>query len=652
VAEELEESSHGAARSFEAADPGARSMALSGASREEADAFLKRQAQFIDEQTEMLRLQKAMLEEERTLSLSHLRFRHLGELTRFALEIAVGLVILLIVCGLGTMVWSATQDRDLVVDAFSVPQDVAQSGLTGTVLAGRVLDKLGTMEANTFSLAQGTGSNRSDIGDQVRVEIPETGISIGELDRYLRQWLGHETHVSGDLVHTPKGLALTVRYGDAPGATEEGDASDLDGLIEKAAEHIYASARPLRFAEYLGRSNRHAEAEAIIIPLAASGSAEQRALAYISWSDFSFDDGDLYSGLEKADLATRIDPSNAAAWYALSSIASNLAHEEQSVKAGETVIRMLREGRAANLNPDLAAALPILLVADTDQTLADYPGMIATCQRPDVPLKFSDCDSESIAQIEAANHDLAAARRSAALISPKSANGYDMSWEGPLAELFLAAAADDWPNAVLWGKKADAVLKMQRAGLRYQEVTVLWPSLAYAMARNGDMAGAEALIARTARDCDECVRKRGRIAAVQHDWAKAAYWFAMVSARSPSIPDADTDWGQMLLWKGDADGAIAKFESANRKSPHFADPLEMWGEALMLKNRSDLALAKFEEADKIAPNWGRLHLKWGEALTYAGKRGEAWTQFAIAARLDLSGADKQTLTRMQTGQAL
>jgi tetratricopeptide (TPR) repeat protein len=651
VAEESEESSHGAARPFEAVDPGARSMALSGASRDEADAFLKRQAQFIDEQAEMLRLQKAMLEEERTLNLSHLRFRHMGDLTRFALEIAVGLVILLIVCGLGTMVWSATQDRDLVVDAFSVPQDVAQSGLTGTVLAGRVLDKLGTMEANTFSLAQGTGSNRSDIGDQVRVEIPETGISLGELDRYLRQWLGHETHVTGDLVHTPTGLSLTVRYGGAPGIAAEGAASDLDKLIGQAAEHIYAAARPLRFAEYLGRKHR-AEAEAIIIPLAASGSAEQRALAYIAWSDFSFDDGDLYSGLERADLATRIDPSNAAAWYALSSIASNLEHEEQSVKAGETVIRMLREGRAANLNPDLAAALPILLVGDTDQTLGDFPGMIAACERPDAPLKFSDCDSESIAQIEAANHDLAAARRSAAIISPKSSNGYDMTWEGPLSQVFLAAAAEDWPNAVLWGKKADAALKMQRPGIRYQEVAGLWPLLAYAMARNGDMAGAEALIAKTALDCDECVRKRGRIAAVKHDWAKAAYWFAMVSARSPSIPFADTDWGQMLLWKGDADGAIAKFQSANRKSPHFADPLEMWGEALMLKNRSDLALAKFEEADKIAPNWGRLHLKWGEALYYAGKRDEARTQFAIAARLGLSDADKQALTRMQAGHAL
>jgi tetratricopeptide (TPR) repeat protein len=108
---------------------------------------------------------------------------------------------------------------------------------------------------------------------------------------------------------------------------------------------------------------------------------------------------------------------------------------------------------------------------------------------------------------------------------------------------------------------------------------------------------------------------------------------------------AYSDWGAMLLAKGDPDGAIAKFERAHDKGPHFADPLEMWGEALMAKNRSDLALTKFEEADRYAPRWARLHLKWGEALFYAGKPGEAKEQFAIAGGLDLSQSDKTVLTK-------
>jgi tetratricopeptide (TPR) repeat protein len=65
----------------------------------------------------------------------------------------------------------------------------------------------------------------------------------------------------------------------------------------------------------------------------------------------------------------------------------------------------------------------------------------------------------------------------------------------------------------------------------------------------------------------------------------------------------------------------------------------------MKQNRSDRALAKFEEADKYAPNWGRLHLMWGEALGYAGKKDEAQKQFALAAGLDTSEADKAELAR-------
>jgi cytochrome c-type biogenesis protein CcmH/NrfG len=119
----------------------------------------------------------------------------------------------------------------------------------------------------------------------------------------------------------------------------------------------------------------------------------------------------------------------------------------------------------------------------------------------------------------------------------------------------------------------------------------------------------------------------------------------MVSARSPSIPFADTDWGMMLLQKGDAAGAIEKFRSANRKGPHFADPLEGWGEALMAQNRSDLALTKFEQANRYAPNWGRLHLKWGEALLYSGDKDAAKKQFAIAEGLYLMSTERAAVSK-------
>src|ERR1700733_6249093 len=110
-----------------------------------------RAATYLEEQTRLARLQSANLLEQNAFELSHLRFRRFSDYARFALETAGFLVVLLLLCGLGTMVWGATQDHDLVVDAFSVPPDVAQSGMTGAVLAGRVLDKFGQMQADAHA---------------------------------------------------------------------------------------------------------------------------------------------------------------------------------------------------------------------------------------------------------------------------------------------------------------------------------------------------------------------------------------------------------------------------------------------------------------------------------------------------------------------
>jgi tetratricopeptide (TPR) repeat protein len=189
---------------------------------------------------------------------------------------------------------------------------------------------------------------------------------------------------------------------------------------------------------------------------------------------------------------------------------------------------------------------------------------------------------------------------------------------------------------------------LQRGYFRHQAAQLLWPYFAWALANTGRSADAEALIGKTPLDCDICLRVRGKIASSTRDWRSAEHWFEIVSRRTPSIPFADSEWGAMLLAKGDFDGAIAKFKIANEKGPHFADPLEMWGEALIAKNRSDLALAKFAEAAKYAPNWGRLHLKWGEALLWGGNRSSAKKQFDIAARLDLSANDKAALVRVAT----
>ncbi|HZQ40074.1 MAG TPA: hypothetical protein VFA87_04755, partial [Rhizomicrobium sp.] len=216
-----------------------------------------------------------------------------------------------------------------------------------------------------------------------------------------------------------------------------------------------------------------------------------------------------------------------------------------------------------------------------------------------------------------------------------------------ITRLQVEGRLENW-QAVLAGEAATEksvrqFMPEQDPRLRF--AVQLYPWLALAKARTGDLGGAEAVIAATPADCYDCLRARGVIAALAGQPPRADGWFARAVHDAPSIPFAYEDWGRALLDRGKPDDAIEKFKLANKKGPHFADPLEGWGEALMAKSQSHLALAKFAEAEKYAPNWGRLHLKWGEALAYSGKPAQAKAQFARAATLDLTPSEKAELAR-------
>jgi len=627
------------------ADQSAAWAALGSASREKADAYLAEQTELARLQKERLLREDATLEEEQRLNLSHLRLRRFGDYMRTALEIAVGLVILLAVAGIGAMVWYATQDNDLVVEAFSVPPDMAATGMTGSALANRVLDRFGVMDRDVHSFTADFSAYHG-VTEDVRVEIPDTGISIGELNRYLRGWLGHETHVTGELVHTPKGLALTVRYGDTPGDTAQGTADDLDTLIQKSAENMFHAALPLRFADYLSWHGRLAEGMAIADHEAHTGSDAHRSYAYVSLAENDFWRGDSRALIRHGEMAVRLNPKNDVAWFVLQAGANNLSHEEDIWKANTASVPFLKAGASAGEDGEWSRAAAANLNASIAAEVGDSKGAVDACKTSGGK-SIGSCTPGSLVETYAAYYETAAARALADEQPETRPNGKpDMDLM--FARVNIALAAGDWAGAVAWSKKGEAACAKDASTAADCDV-FLRPYEIEALARNGDIAGAEEMGATMAMDCDVCLRGRGRVAMLAHDWAGAAHWFAIVSARSPHIPFADSDWGMMLLAKGDLDAAIAKFQSAHAKGPRFADPLEMWGEALIRDNRSDLALAKFAEANNYAPNWGRLHLKWGEALLWSGDKEGAKKQFVLASGLDLSPPDKSELAKVSHG---
>jgi tetratricopeptide (TPR) repeat protein len=250
-------------------------------------------------------------------------------------------------------------------------------------------------------------------------------------------------------------------------------------------------------------------------------------------------------------------------------------------------------------------------------------------------------DLAKLHDVTASRHALGGYEDAGIFLRTGTGSGWNQTnFDLPQFEQF--AALDDWAGA---HKDIALVFSAPPTGGGTQFRVNAMPLLALAQAKTGDIKAAWATIGKLPLDCYLCLRVRGQIAGVQRNWSEADRWFARAVRFAPSIPFAYTEWGATLLSRGRYDVAIVKFKEANAKGPHFADPFEMWGEALTRENRSDLALAKFAEAVKYAPHWGRLHLKWGEALFYAEQKNEAKKQFAIAATLDLSQAEKSELAR-------
>jgi tetratricopeptide (TPR) repeat protein len=672
MAEESERVGSGPEGNGAGVDPTAVALALAGASRERADAFLKDQQALIAAQLHHLHEQLKSL---------HLTIweKRAGILLRVATA-AVGLGVAFF---LGVVVWNAVHDDGLIVESFSVPPDLAARGLTGQVVATQMLDNLSNLQARTATV-RAPSSYANDWGDDLKVEIPDTGVSIGELNTYLHKFLGHQTRISGEVVHTATGLAVTARSGVDAAKRYSGPESDFDGLLQQAAEAIYASTQPYRYGVYLSEQGKATEAIAFFETNRRNGTPTEQVWLNGGLALVLAQRGKLSEAADTAHAAVAANPDIAWGWNRVAVVERGLGHAEAALAAYRTDLRLLNGTAAKDLRAEAVLYLRTVGGTASDELVGDYAAATRQIMAGNPELDFSADISKQVqallsgrggaiqAGIAApvtfasdmiADHDVgriprvlsdapafaqAFAEVAATRGDPHGQAFSDSTLQGfHHVSLSLAAAEGDWAQvlqiATIMEAQQRSIDAADAAIVQLYLPTTLWPVVAQAEAMRGDFAAAHAEIDRTPGDCDLCLRMRGKIDAAQKNYDGAAFWFARAAQLAPSIPFAFYDWGEMLLGKGDPDAAIAQFTTANRKGPHFADPLEGWGEALMAKNQSHLALAKFAEAEKYAPNWGRLHLKWGEALVYAGKKDEAKAQFARAAQLDLTPSERSEL---------
>jgi tetratricopeptide (TPR) repeat protein len=615
-------------------------LAMTDAPSDEAREYLR-------EQTELTRLQKKNLVEQNAFEISHLRWRRATEWMSGVLRICMVFIGLLVVVGIGMAIWNAAIDKGLTIEAFSVPPDFTQRGITGEVVANKLLDRLADFQQQTQS-NRAASSYENNWGDNIKVQIPNTGISIGEANRYLHQWLGKGTRITGEIYRMSDGkIAVTARAGAEASPTFTGSEADLDKLVTKAAEAVYRATQPYRYASYLSQQGRGQEAQAIYRRLIATGPFVEKLWGHIGlrWEANKAGRPDI--GAKELSIAIARKPDFSIAWIDLMDDEGALHHEEGQLRAARGAVRL--NNRDASVSSARIEQYRLASHAGVASALGDFLEVERTHSR--IAQLSSEGDLEANNEIAlqslivncGALHDGGCLRKIIKRLPQTDDVAVKLQRRIAIASAQLALAQ----YSVAAAQLGSLVPELRRQpSLLFHLDRNIYPALGLTQAQRGDFKAAHAWMDRSPLDCSSCLRMRGTMAGLEKNWRGADYWFARAVRAAPSVPFNYTDWGVTLLAKGDVEGAIAKFRIANQKGPRFADPLAMWGEALIAKNRSDLALAKFEEANSYAPNWGRLHLKWGEALLWSGNKQDAKKHFVIASRLDLSEGEASELGQM------
>jgi len=565
----------------------------------------------------------------------------------------VRLVILLVV--------SAARPRGLIVEPIRTPPDLAQRGLDGNVLSARLLDKLAAMQAETDS-ARSPDSYQNDWGKDLKIEFAGSGISLGQLDRWLRSKLGKETRISGELWRDAGRMMLNVRGGAEAGNTVSGSEADLDAMLQQAAESIYERTQPYRYGVYLlNNVDRDQQGAAIFTRLRASPDKTDAAWANVGLSNYYQQQGKPQDAIPALRRAIAIQPDMVIAWMNMPLVLSQLGDDEGSYRASVRLKKIMQDPvpgisrRASDMLRPYSDAWEAIQIADYPRAIASF-GKTSELQDYSGIRRYAQM---AMASALAAEHKPSAAAELLANI------GYANDAESLAVFRYLGATTTPgWDTAAARGDWAAAFAQLDAASRPTAELprdsvtpfrqVLLEPRLALAEAEMGRLASANERIERTSLRCYFCVRVRARVAHLSGQFVATDGWYRAATRLSPSLPFAPLEWGVSQLARGDSAAATTLCAEASSRSPTWADPLKCLGDALQMQRQFSAAIEKYEEAAERTPRWGALQIEWGKALWRSGKREDAREKFRAAATMDLSSADRAHLRKLWTvaiGQA-
>ncbi len=567
---------------------------------------------FLVEQTDLLKVQKEHLKDEHALRVAHLRnqlreesVRRFGLRLRVGFQLFIALVATLIGVGVVVMIRDAVTSRSVVIDPIDIAPNMPTPIPSGKIVAAGLLDVLTKIQAANRSSAEHRALSNAWT-NEIAIEVPETGVSIGQIERMLKSRFGHDEHIDGDLVQSEKGgLALTVRGSGILPQTFRDEGRNLEKLLTQAGEYVYGQSQPGLWTAYLSNQNRNDEAIRFAQANYASADASERPYVLNYWATAIAGKGGERAMAEALPLfreTVRLKPDFWIGYNNIMYALAGLGDEEGMIRVGKQMMKVAggRPARAPEEMYQNYDAVVWDLPAERAEQIADMEshGGVGT-----ITSGGAASESLSVTLIEVQMHD-----GEAAALRLKTT---------PVDDKYMAdvaqAAMDRALLAEEIGELKVAALEWDALAAAYADPTVSSGNpqfICYAAVtyeKTGQRAKADAALKPFGNFTFlDCYRFKADVLDLRGDWSGAQQWYTKAVKLGPSSPSGYYSWGLALARHGDLAGAAAKFKDANQKGPHWADPLKAWGDVLVKQGNVHAALAKYDAALKYAPNWKQL----------------------------------------------
>ena len=566
---------------------------------------------FLQKQARMLEVQTAQAEAEQAVRLHHLhdqaregRLRRAGQSIRLGMQLFVALAASLAGIGVLVLIFDAVTSRSVVVGAFSTPAALAERGITGEAVASSVLDTLQSLQEATRTSHKGLETKNAWSSD-IKVELPETGVSLGEIKRFLQQRFGHDVHVGGDLIQTDTGgLTMTVRGDGVAAKSFSGGAGDLGKLAASAAEYIYSRSQPDKFSLYLNQANRYTDNLAFLPGAFARATNDpDRARFMQNWANAYIGLGQMDQAAKKQRQTMLLDVAHSKQWWqgwaALVGIVAAADGEEAAWREGHAML----QGLAASPKRDRPALLTLVNPAQLTWDLPLYTAALVEDAAYNGGAGLTGAiDGPQIADAYVLLHDKDKAARYMAASDPEDSM---TKAQALLMQGYAALDRNDAAGAVAPLESFNkAWLTDPNVQYAYND-NACYLGLAYGL--SGRKADAEDLFRRMAKTpWSRCYAFQGDALAQTNDVAGAQRVWAEGIRLMPDLPHVYLHRGIWEASSGNLKAAEADVSTATANAPHFADPLKAWGDLLTSEGHAPDALHKYNEALKYAPNWPAL----------------------------------------------